>query len=142
MQELIERLEKATGPDRELDGLIYGSLRGLKRNGGTFHIYLSEETFQFEHPTVRHTNGPAALYVRGCNVGEFTESIDAALTLVPDGWLWDVASSGAAWVMPDYELDGQIVIGGVQQPAIALCIAALKARLAVAAVKPHNCKID
>ena len=60
----------------------------------------------------------------------YTASIDAALTLVPEGWIWDVSSSGCAWIMRDGDsvCDSQIVISGIENPIIALCIAALKAR--------------
>lgn len=58
----------------------------------------------------------------------YTTSLDAALRLMPAGWLWDVASTGCVWVMPNDDLDKQIVISGIEKPVIALCIAALKAR--------------
>ena len=134
MNDLIERLEKATGPDREIDGLIYGYLNGLKRNGGTFQV---GDNFQFEHPTKRFPNGPAALYVRDDAVHEFTSSLDAALTLVPEGWIWDVSSTGCAWIMPRNDLNGQLVIGGIEHPAIAMCIAAIQARAALKTGYPH-----
>lgn len=58
----------------------------------------------------------------------YTTSLDAALTLVPEGWLWDIASTGCVWGMPEHSLDDQIVISGISNPKIAVCILALKAR--------------
>jgi hypothetical protein len=100
MNELIARLEKAAYPDHEIDVAIHSAL--------------------------------------GVPTRQFTASIDAALTLVPEGCVWTV--------MTDYELPGRAHINysipiaderlrppanfnaDAATPAIALCIAALKAR--------------
>lgn len=87
-EKLIERLEAATGPDRELDGLMYGWESGLSPNGGSFMLGGG---FQFRHPTKVHPSGPAALYVPGDSVPAYTASLDAALALVErvrPGWWW------------------------------------------------------
>lgn len=95
--ELIQRLEKATGPDVELDHAL-GMLVGVG--------------------------------------GDYTRSIDAALTLVPEP---AVKSDGGRMV--DIRLDERRNVGFATvnydfsaqgaTPAIALCIAALKARAAL-----------
>lgn len=118
MQELIERLEKATGPDRELD-LAIGQLLPPPHP-----FSLSIEQQRGGKPPV-----PA-----------FTASIDAALTLVPEGWDWRV--SGPDWhdgrrnmhfgharqyrKAGDWRRDAE---GNARhtRPAIALCIAILYA---------------
>lgn len=116
MEDLIARLSAATGPDRELDWAIVQWI---------FPDAQLSYPEGWDDPIVYH----AAPLVRSKDtLPRFTESMDAAITLVPSEWMWDVASSGAAWVMPDNNLDGQIVIGGIRSPAIALCIASLKAR--------------
>lgn len=144
MQDLIEMLKNATGPDRELDGLIYGAVHGLKRNGGTFHLDINGERFQFEHPTERHPNGPAALYVHGDRVGLFTEEVGDALKLVPEGWQWQVSNrapephTGRAYInnrklihigvggmMPNPAYSGFETTAAT--PALALCITSLEA---------------
>lgn len=114
---LIERLEAATGPDRELDAEIYCEARGL--------------VFEDECPV--RSSGKRVIDFRP--VSHYTASIDAALTLVPEGLSWTCgknlhhgyfavslntlnergAPESVAWADADY-------------PAIALCIAALKAR--------------
>lgn len=119
MRDLIERLERATGPDRELDAAIIFALYP----GAQVNQYCVGDT----EPVVFHAE---PLVPNKHDLPEFTKSLDAALTLVPDGWMWDVSSSGCAWIMrnDDSICDSQIVIGGIESPAIALCIAALRAR--------------
>lgn len=95
MNDLITRLESADGPDRELDAMI-------------------------QH---RITSGV------GCGAAQdaprYTASIDAALTLVPDGWDWELYPREAALIHPD--LPGADVFADAATPALALCIAALRA---------------
>jgi hypothetical protein len=132
MQDLIERLQSATGPVRELDGLIYGYLNGLKRNDCTFILEIDGERFQFEHPTERHPVGPAALYVRGYKVPEYTASLDAAVKLVPDDMPWDIGGNTACPYATVWNADKTCPHERYQvladTPALALCIAALRAR--------------
>ena len=108
MSDLLARLEAATEGSSMLDNAIYDALWGLPRMGGDYRGH-----------TVPIPPEP------------YTTSIDAALTLLPEGWKWSVDSSGCAWVCPvdaDSAYTEMIVIGGVTIPALALCIAALKAR--------------
>jgi len=80
MKDLITKLEQATGPSRELDaeiGIAIGVWRRRDLGGG---CYLWEEN--------------------GVNTGNkppyYTSSIDAALTLVPKGWQWQVSNRAKA----------------------------------------------
>ena len=59
---------------------------------------------------------------------QFTRNMDAARSLVPEGWISDFGTSGAAWTQPMNRLYGPIVVRGKTNPVISLCIAALKAR--------------
>lgn len=94
---LIERLERASGPDRELDIDICTAIGKTRLAPG----------FQ----TAPH----------------YTSSIDAALTLVPDGWIAVVSTNGMASV--ENKNKKNLVNGPASAtPAIALCIAALRAR--------------
>lgn len=120
--DIIARLEAASGPDRELNEAIavlvepgmfcrdeHGRLR--KNIHGTI---LSPEWTLW---------GPPA----------YTASIDAALKLVPEGWKWRYSPTRhvphAVDVMPAWDRGGyQAEVDS--NPAIALCIAALKARSA------------
>ncbi len=107
---LIDRLEQLEGPDREADAAIAVTLPGAK------------------HADV--------LSCAGCRCApRFTESIDAALTLVPEGLEWHVAGpnkrhgNGQAWA----GVFGEPFVGSENDsfaatPAIAICIAALRAQ--------------
>lgn len=100
MTDLIERLEKATGPDREIDHDIRKTVEGW-------------------HENTRLTQVPL-----------YTTSIDAALTLVPEGVHWQLRTSEVpGWFTSCW---GDFGVTWAQysaaSPAIALCIAALKAR--------------
>ena len=63
----------------------------------------------------------------------YTTSLDCALTLVPEGQVWEVHSDGYVGVyinaeaMSDSE-KGHVVLHDAGNPVLALCIASLKAR--------------
>lgn len=131
---LIERLEKAEGPSRELDAHI-----GWHVGGWRGHICPTPESV---YDGVRKNKLP---------VSGYTGSIDAALTLVPEGWAWalhhhrDCSGSNADpiakvsrvnWGEKENEAKFyKSADGRGATPAIALCIAALKARLSTMKVK-------
>ena len=126
MRDLIAKIEAATGPDRVLDGDIWIAINGWQeRDGcripdGVWHRQDPNDRIAFEAP-------PA-----------FTASIDAALTLVPKGCGWS-----AHYVRPsDYapfrgiaeafdESGNWLHDADAATPALALCAAALRARLAM-----------
>jgi hypothetical protein len=118
MTDLIERLEKATGPDRHLNALIY--------------LDVVEPSLR---ASWRAPNGvgPEGYYAR---IGpRYTESIDAALTLVPSSAQWSLEAD-TAWVRWMGKDDVEEAQGGFNGregtcTALALCIAAIKARAAI-----------
>lgn len=99
VDELISRLEKASGPVRSID---YDIADILKLQFGTYS-----------------------------NVPRFSESIDSALTLVPEEWTRSVDAT-----VPDLGIDVDLylkkskakVTGTHEHEAIATVIAALRAR--------------
>ncbi len=116
MKDLIERLEKLTGPEGEVDA-------DIARHFGhaVVNMPLSGPHYEEDATPVLH----------------YTASLDAALTLVPEGWFMDLSidSSGTGWVVLTRPgggfLSGEGEIerhGDAAIPAAALCIAALKAR--------------
>jgi hypothetical protein len=112
MKELIARLEKATGQDRELDDAISWRVD---------HPRVLRYTSRDEHDRLIKT---AAL--------GYTKFIDASLLLVPPDCLWNVRAAGLS---RDANIFGATAERGGKRfealattPAIALCIAALKAR--------------
>jgi len=117
---LLERLERAEGPDRELNNLIALAAgytiaqRCMPRAPDTYY-------------------NPKRKYIGVAP--RFTESIDAALSLVPEGkeWSLDNIEGYRAYIMWEH-MSGEFIMrsGKGATPAIALCIAALKARPAPA----------
>lgn len=126
---LAERCEAAEGPSYELDCAIWDA------------IYPGERDLRFGKLTAKgqpyHSRlGPADKdgYVQPLRA--FTASIDAAVTLVPEGWGWAVTNIGGG----DYEKrdfsvssaalcdkDGNRINADASTPALALCAASLRA---------------
>lgn len=105
---LIERLEKATGPDRELDRGIGEAIDAKMADSGD---------------------------VIGLGYARFTESIDAALALVPEGEKYRphkvilaVSQSGDRFAAIIDNWHWGKLTGHGRNYAIALSIAALRAR--------------
>ena len=110
--ELIERLEKATGPDKALDG-------ELARAAGLERFYSFVGGGWMDGDTI-------------VELPRYTASIDAALTLVGPTQSW---VAHGPWTNGRYCAGVAQTIGGAWDDdqtgataAIALCIAALKAR--------------
>lgn len=98
MKHLIERLEKATDSVFELSRAIT-------------NLDWYREQF-----------GDSA----DDEVPDFIRSMDASATLVPGHAIWDIASTGAAWI--DVPGEQELFTGKGRFPAAGLTIAALKAR--------------
>lgn len=112
MKKLIEGLKRAEGPDRKLDFAIGCE---LEIDGC---VQLDDGTWDHILPGT----WPA-----------YTGSIDAAMKLIPDNYDWEMDSFTYA---PDYfvkiweaPIERDMRRGYAATPALALCIAALKARL-------------
>ena len=122
--ELIAALEKATGPDRELDFWIWWHAMAWHEIGA-----LPDD--DYVQSNLKYNYGP-----------RLTGSLDAALMLVPEGWDWEctkfsdnsyratVSLVGKGFhAAPEKTFDSCTALGFEScSPAIALCIAALKAR--------------
>ena len=126
-QSLIARLEQATGPDRELDADI-----AVAVDGGEIVWKMANYTME-SYPARRH---PSPHHIGGyCNahVPSYTASIDAALTLVPSGkghdpwWMLKAAWRGIAKAEIWVDGKGKPFRGEAATPALAICIAALRA---------------
>lgn len=124
LSDLIARLEAAKEGSRELDALIF------------------TEVFEAElrpwSPTRRvrtlwwfKRNSEQVLRYGKDSHPHYTTSLDAALTLVPENMRIELIGSGSAWRcevrhFTAYERVAEYF--GAPTPALALCIAALKAR--------------
>ncbi|WP_129610007.1 hypothetical protein [Rhodoplanes serenus] len=141
-EELITRLEQARGPSRDLDEAIKMAHAAFLISGGA----KRDEVIAAVGGGLSDDPRP------------YTFSVDHATTLVPSGWVWKVGTccvSDDAWVVPDWNspvhgarlrrelgepASGSIWDSGIDvdlrpsgRPAIALCIAALKAHQAMRA---------
>lgn len=116
--DLIERLEAASGPDRELDAEIAVAIGLGKATANHAGRYWKQGDL--------HVTGEAPAY---------TASIDAALTLVPEGWTYEGRQGPSGfphlWTLSTIKC-GDVryttVTGRARSAAITLCIAALRAR--------------
>lgn len=113
---LAERVEKAEGADRTLDEAIYRALG----------YWWDADEAEWCAP-----DSPRA--AEGNDVPAFTVCQNAAATLVPDHWNWEMHSSGLCRVAPSPH-HPRWKGGGVRTqqthaatPALALCAAALRA---------------
>jgi hypothetical protein len=114
--ELAERVEKATGPDRELDAAIGSMLYQMKVD--------------------REVPG-----IEGCCHEPVTSSLDAAMTLVPEGWFFTAGRRDKNRCRAHVNNGESHFIGVAARPnpakqwfeclgdtpALALCAAALRA---------------
>ena len=130
MQELIKKLEAATEGSRELDSEVFGSLgthvlerRGRDRKAWWYKI--GGKDYQRKDPSSVSYGG----------VPRFTSSIDAALTLVPEGWDWlitrCIGGRYCAIVNQSGTQQPAEVVTQIMAPALALTIVALTARRSV-----------
>lgn len=126
LDSLIQRLEKAEGPSRELDAAIFvgvheGYRLGKNSLGGSI-VLFDGFSWQLDE-----------------TVPDYSSSIDAALTLVPDGWAfyrldqyhdkinpaWGWGAHLRCYSRPDA---GRAIGETRHGMALALVIAALRAR--------------
>jgi hypothetical protein len=139
MEDLIARLRAATGPDRELDAAIEAMLDGPAVRAAGGDIIANEAGICRWQEPPPHGSGTGQW--RAARL-RYTGSLDAALTLVPEGWTWHAGrhETGCGHA---YMHNGKPHFVGVAAvpnptrrssevrattPAIALCIAALRAR--------------
>lgn len=131
LNELADRLEAATGPDRELDKEMHKLFCEVPELAPKNHSYgwREEKTYWWcdigeDQRTPRKTITPK----------RYTSSIDAAMTLVPDGWETAIYLGGvnANVQMETEEMRQKMgffpIDATAVTPALAICVAALRAR--------------
>jgi len=123
MLELADACEKATGPDRELDARIACAVK--------FRDLRPARPDDFDG---KYGFSPGNIKVETgfLMADRYTASIDAALTLVPDGYEWLLEGEETERHYPPspwlYKAEvGSIATGEGSTPALALCAAALRA---------------
>jgi hypothetical protein len=146
LEALAERVEKAEGPDRELDARIW-CVVGVGSPWNAENCWLAATV----RPPEMETSGidlsgwldrcpeMAADLAKSYNVPAYTASIDAAMTLVPEGYparqvgSTDDGRGYAAVAGNDMHMMAEdpeefFAEGNSATPALALCAAALRAR--------------
>lgn len=146
LTEIISKLEKATGPDRELDLAIYLELHPNSDVARVIKTYPRDDTRSNNEGYSWYIDGQAVIYKMilggrcvangGYPFPEYTKLVDAAIGLVQPrhGWLIESTTlivlsqvySLIEFPTPQKRFDGEH-----DSAAIALCIAALRARLGV-----------
>lgn len=140
---LIAKLEAATGPNRELDALIWCAV-GPSQTDEEYDAAWRDSNCQLPIAPDRELSGmtlaqaiekhpnriaKAAAY---WNVPRFTASIDAALTLVPEGMSYELhvdgSPSGPRAVSSVWSNLGGEFESEARLPSMALSAAALRAR--------------
>lgn len=123
--EVIETLESAPGGSMGLSRVIAKAVGWINRGNSRKGEWFAPEDTRDGKPLLDS--------LRGTDVHreppDFSRSIDAALTLVPEGCAWEMANR--INFQCDATVYGQDIFAGVEgmaTPAIALCIAALKAQ--------------
>ena len=115
MDDLIRKLANAECGSRELGDEVLLAVGWKHTSVGYFHGPIYRWSAGDGKPSCAEEDRPNP-----------TTSLDAALTLVPEGWSW-LSGSEESWVWPSGGMSkGHRV--WAKTPAIALCIAALKAR--------------
>ena len=124
LEALIKRLEEARegsmGLSREVARAVGWVNRGNSRNGEWFHPDDTAEgkpVLDSLHGTDVHREPP-----------DFTRSVDAALSLVPEGEGWNLIRFDGGDGRSQAHIGDEI--GDGNTPAAALCIACLRCRLA------------
>lgn len=143
MVDLIPRIEAANGPDRRLDAEIAALVRAHPHNAPNWVINWKG----LWAPAPRINSGAVAVWNDGgelavwWNAPRYTESVDAALTLVPTkgrDWRWlldrrPYADDGRpdgyrAEVYYSPQVEPRDTESWCATAALAMCAAALKAR--------------
>jgi hypothetical protein len=145
--ELAERCEKAAGPDRELDVLIKSEIDGYNvRWDGNLLLAKSRRPPHDEYrlgsidPGVKARNFRVAWSMP--DFPRYTGSLDAALTLVPEGWSVLSAWNGSAAICTVHLKPLGAPDGIWPKPgkactlALAHCAAALRAHVLISEAQP------
>lgn len=95
MTDLIQRLEAATEPSRKLDTEIYAKLSHFSVGNIAVDIGIEDD----EHIRLFMADrSDRVLNLGSFKSPSFTESVDAALTLIPPGWdVRESDSNGGLW---------------------------------------------
>lgn len=117
--ELAERVEKASGPDRELDALICIAIDDRPSWASSGKLISQRLGHVSVHP-----------YGDNWSANIYTSSLDAAKALAPDGMSWaagDLNEDDVAWCCLT-DANGIDFCGTAESPTLATVSASLRAR--------------
>lgn len=134
LKSIIERVEAASGPDRELDGLIaVATFQTVSTDDDLIYARKRDPGEDATHPGhyfIKSRSGAQAV-----SAPAYTSSLDAVMALMPDGHTYDIGDcneDNLPWACvtrmsgdcPDYAATGATVV-------LAWLSAILQARLAM-----------
>jgi hypothetical protein len=122
---LAERVEAASGPDRDLDTEI---LWHVDRRRFTCGYWNAASGLPRELEVMPSPKGGLGWIGAQCSAPAYTTSIDAAMTLVPEGYDWIIGHTNGGLTIHAEVGDRQQWFANT--PALALTAAALRARAA------------
>lgn len=123
-ESLIERIERAEGPDRELDVLV-------EIECGPDRKRIKSIIATSPHNTINEVAKAADRYdaLSFIQIPAYTHSLDAAMTLLPEGcWAEGALASPAHIEVHRNDVFDALGLGRAATPALALTAACLKAR--------------
>lgn len=132
MDTLIAELEAATEGSRESDAEIWWDVKPSQARTAYWNGAIGKP-----HPLIDLPRSGLGYHGVCVSTPHYTTSLDAALTLVPEECGWYVDDAGEVAVFEGKRDDnnaGALIIGNCHRaptPALALCIAALRARQAI-----------
>jgi hypothetical protein len=99
--DLADRVEAAKGPDRELDCLIWAAAteQQVVWTGADNHLLIiGSAAIGWIDPGEHSRNfGCNRLATGPGSIPAYTASIDAAVTVVPEGWTWSIPGFVKPW---------------------------------------------
>lgn len=135
MTDLAARCQTAEGPGRALDvgiaefmGKVLMPWHAIAQDDGCFMRRVGDTWLEITHSKV------SGMWPTDRYIPRYTASIDAALTLIPDGMWWLIGKGRTRPDEPLYGvqiLDGERVVAEAEteaSAALAICAAALRAR--------------
>ena len=115
----------------------YERLVALLEQASEGAAWLDQMIWRWDCDDFRRRGGTDAQWLDLCaaranKIPKFTRSLDAAVTLVPEGFAWSAQSSqqfpGQAWLYPPNNIADIEFQADAASAPLALCIASLRAR--------------
>lgn len=119
---LAKRCEKSTGPDRQIDADIFCALGVIRKRYRTVNWRYPGD----KNPCAVEFYTDATGY-DAYELPLFTDSIDVALTLIPDGHSWAIDNKSEAQVWPHAKPAKRARERIAATPRLSMCAAALRA---------------